>query len=74
MSGGTVMRVLLQHAQPKPHSEPAIVFNYAVVAHSIQLCVVKRRGARSLVDDLTTGQGVVSSRAVFTLRSVETTL
>jgi hypothetical protein len=34
--------------------------------------MVERRGAKSLVYDLTTGQGVVSSRAAFTLRSVET--
>nr|CDQ01593.1 Bm936 [Brugia malayi] len=30
------------------------------------------RGARSLADDLITGQGVVSSRAASILRSVET--
>jgi hypothetical protein len=33
--------------------------------------MVKCRGARSLVNDLITGQGVVSSRAALTLRSVE---
>ena len=34
--------------------------------------MVKCRGARSLVNDLITGQGVVSSSAALTLRSVET--
>jgi hypothetical protein len=34
------------------------------VVGSIRLCVEERRGARSLEYDLTTGQGVVSSRAV----------
>jgi hypothetical protein len=33
---------------------------------------VQRWGAKSLADDLATGQGVVFSRAASTLRSVET--
>ena len=34
--------------------------------------LVQCRGAKSLADDLITGQGVVSSRAASILRSVET--
>ena len=38
------------------------------------VCVEQHRGARSLAYDLTTGQEVLSSRAVLTLRAVETNL
>jgi hypothetical protein len=37
-----------------------------------RITLVQRRGAKSLADDLITGQGVVFGRATSTLRSVET--
>ena len=37
-----------------------------------RITLVQCRGAKSLADDLITGQGVVSSRAASILRSVET--
>ena len=58
-------------ADSAPVSSLAAVRNSAAVAetgpHPVQCW-----GAKSLADDLATGQGVVFSRAASTLRSVET--
>src|SRR3954471_21002726 len=59
------------HAASAPGSSLAAGRNRPAVAETGSH-PVERWGAKSLADDLATGQGVVFSRAASTLRSVET--
>lgn len=55
-----------------PESSLALVTENVLVVAETGSVPVQRWGAKSLADDLATGQGVVFSRAASTLRSVET--